>query len=421
MKTFYSLYNKAIEAGVKNKIAEELRDPEKLVDYDPHHLDCLLNPDKHAPVIRLDDCPCSEEQKTECQKACMFNAIGRDKDGNIMISRKNCVGCGDCIEKCKENLTDRKEILPVLELLNDSEEPIYAMIAPAFISQFSEEVTPGKLRSAFKVLGFAGMIEVALFADILTLKEALEFDRSIITDEDFLLTSCCCPIWIAMIRKIYNKLVPHIPASVSPMVACGRSIKKLYPNAKTVFIGPCLAKKAEAKEEDIKDAVDYVLTFREVADIFEVAGIDPSKLGEDLRDHSSEAGRIYARTGGVSEAVQKTLNRLRPNRKIPLKAQQANGAVECKALLNEIRNGNINANFLEGMGCVGGCVGGPRIIIDKEKGRVHVNEYGKQAKHETPADNPYVIELLQKLGFETIDSLLEDDTMFTRKFLEEGK
>lgn len=417
MHSFYSLYNEVVNASVDNKLDERLVDISTFSDYDEHHLECLLHPDKQAPVIRLSKCSCNDEEKEQCKNSCMFDAISTDKDGNINISKKDCTGCADCIENCKaKNLTDRKDILPIFELLNKSETPVYVMIAPAFISQFSEDVSPGMLRSAFKKLGFAGMLEVALFADILTLKEALEFDRSIQDDKDFLLTSCCCPIWIAMIRKIYHLLIPHLPPSVSPMVACGRSIKKLYPEAKTVFVGPCIAKKAEAKEKDIADAVDYVLTFQEVQDIFDIAGIIPADLPEDLRDHSSTAGRIYARTGGVSEAVQSTLNRMKPNRNIPLRAKQANGAVECKALLNDIRNGVINSNFLEGMGCVGGCVGGPKVILNKGEGTSHVNRYGKEATHNTPVDNPYVIELLNRLGFKTIESLLENDHMFTRKF-----
>ena len=113
----------------------------------------------------------------------------------------------------------------------------------AFLGQFSKEVTPGKLRTAFKQLGFDGMLEVALFADILTLKEALEFDKNILTDTDFQLTSCCCPLWIAMIRKVYNELMPHVPGSVSPMVAAGRTVKHIHHEATTVFIGPCIAKR----------------------------------------------------------------------------------------------------------------------------------------------------------------------------------
>jgi iron only hydrogenase large subunit-like protein len=414
---FYSLYNKVVKAAVSNKLDDELKEIKKSTDFDPHHLDCLLNPDRCSTVWRLSDCSCSEDKKASCEKACSFNAMSKDKDGNAVINN-NCVGCAGCIRNCDlNNLTDRKDLIPIFELLNKSETPVYAMIAPAFTSQFSSEVTPGRLRSAFKRLGFAGMIEVALFADILTLKEALEFDRSIHNDKDFLLTSCCCPMWIAMIRKIYNSLVPHIPPSVSPMVACGRSIKKLYPEAKTVFIGPCVAKKAEAKEKDIIDAVDFVLTFQEIKDIFEIAQIDLKSLPEDLRDHSSTAGRIYARTGGVSEAVQSTVNRLNPERSIPLKAKQANGVVECKALLNDIKNGIINDNFLEGMGCVGGCVGGPKVLINKEEGTLHVNSYGKEAVYKTPIDNPYVIELLNRLGFDSIESLIEGENIFTRKFI----
>ncbi|MDP4152046.1 MAG: [Fe-Fe] hydrogenase large subunit C-terminal domain-containing protein [Bacillota bacterium] len=415
MHSFYSLYNKIIEAGVEESIDEKILNKDFLSDFDPHHIYCLLNPERQPAVMRISSCDCKDEGRP-CIVACLFDAISRDENGNISIDESRCAGCGECIENCKAgNLTDRKDLFPVFELLKGSD-PVYAMIAPAFIGQFSDSVTPGKLRSAFKRLGFAGMLEVALFADILTLKEALEFDRSIVHDEDFQLTSCCCPIWIAMIRKIYSQLVPHVPASVSPMVACGRSIKKLVPNAKTVFIGPCVAKKAEAKEPDIRDAVDYVLSFQEIMDIFKFASLNPADLEEDMRDHSSTAGRIYARTGGVSEAVETTLNRLRPGRPIPFKAQQADGTIECKKLLNEIREGKISANFIEGMGCVSGCVGGPKAVLPKEDGTKQVNVYGVKTPYDTPADNPYVIELLHRLGFETVGSLTDGKNMFTRDF-----
>ncbi len=408
MTPFEELYRRAVQAYVNGNGKEDLE------DFDPHHLDCLLNPDKHPAVLRLSDCLCGGD---DCEKSCFFDAIKRDENGNVVISEKDCTGCGACIDVCKnKNLAGCRDIIPVLETLHKSREPVYAMIAPAYICQFSEAVTPGKLRTAFKKLGFAGMIEVALFADILTLKEALEFDKSIHTDKDFMLTSCCCPVWIGMIRKVYSLLVPHIPPSVSPMAACGRAIKKLHPDAKTVFIGPCIAKKAEAREPDIKDAVDFVLTFQETADIFKIANVDPTACEEDLRDHSSTAGRIYARTGGVSRAVKSTLERLVPDRDIPLKAVQADGAAACKGLLNDVKNGNIRANFVEGMGCPGGCVGGPRVLIGREEGTEHVDRYGGEAAYETPVDNPYVIELLKRLGFDTIPSLLEGENMFTRKF-----
>ncbi|MDI9514585.1 MAG: 4Fe-4S binding protein [Clostridiaceae bacterium] len=418
MGTFRELYNRLVDAALRNDLEKEVREITESGEYGREEVDRLLHPMEHPVVMRTEDCKCPPWENCEqCAVECLFSAIDRDENGNVVISTADCTGCGICVEECKNKvLTDRKEIIPVLELLNARKRPVYAMIAPAFNGQFSMDVTAGKLRTAFKLAGFYGMIEVALFADILTLKEALEFDRSIHTDKDYMLTSCCCPIWVVMIKKIYHELIPHMPPSVSPMVACGRAIKRIHPEAVTVFIGPCVAKKAEAREADISDAVDYVLTFQEISDVFQKMSIDPSALPEDMRDHSSRGGRIYARTGGVSEAVQDTLNRLKPERNIKLKAIQADGAADCKRLLKEVMEGNIKANFMEGMGCRGGCVGGPKAIIDKELGTIHANQYGDNAIYPTPIDNPHVIHLLERLGFHTIESLLESDNLFTRKF-----
>jgi len=413
--TLNDLYKRLVKAAAEGKTQEELEKIRK-GDYDSRGLECLLNPKKHPPVWQAGICDCGEE---ECSSiaACIFDAIGRDEDGNFHIDVDACVGCHACIEACKlGKLTESKDILPVLNSLKSSKGPVYAMIAPAFIGQFSPEVTPGMLRSAFKKIGFQGMVEVALFADILTLKEALEYDRIIHEQKDFVLTSCCCPIWIAMIRKVYPEFLPHLPGSVSPMVACGRAIKHLEPGAVTVFIGACIAKKAEAREPDIADAVDYVLTFQEIKDVFDAFQIDLTKMEDDPRDHSSLSGRIYARTGGVSRAVQKTVERLQLKNPVPIRAVQADGVPACRALMNSLKEGKVEANFLEGMGCVGGCVGGPKAFIDRNTGRENVNRYGEQALYETPVDNPYVLDILKQLGYDTVESLLDENSMFSRRF-----
>ena len=294
--------------------------------------------------------------------------------------------------------------------------PVYLMIAPAFSGQFRGHVTAGKLRSACKALGFTGMVEVALFADILTLKEALEFERHVREPGDFQLTSCCCPVWIAMIRKRYHELLPHVPGAVSPMVACGRFLKRIHPDAVTIFAGPCLAKKKEAKEPDIADAVDYVLTFQEMQDIFDAAEISLEELPEEEKEHASKAGRLYARTGGVSQAVEEMVRQLSPDGKIGVRCEQANGTKECMEMMRRIQNKETDANFFEWMGCVGGCVGGPKAIIDSEKGKRYVDEYAKNSIYQTPLENPYVRKLLEELGFETVEELLEDNTLLTREF-----
>lgn len=219
-----------------------------------------------------------------------------------------------------------------------------------------------------------------------------------------------------MIRGIYKELAPHVPGAVSPMIAAGRVVKKLHPDAVTVFIGPCMAKKREAKEEDIKDAVDYVLTFQETAEIFETADLKIEDLEEEKKEHSSKAGRIYARTGGVSQAVKETVNQLDPDKAIKVNAMQADGVPDCKKMIEAVKNGEINANFFEGMGCKGGCVGGPKAMIPSEEGRGYVDSYGEKAEFKTPLENPFVRELLERLGFQNIMDFVENSDLLIRQF-----
>ena len=162
--------------------------------------------------------------------------------------------------------------------------------------------------------------------------------------------------------------------------------------------------------------MDFVLTFQEIQQVFDFAGINPAELPEDDRDHSSRAGRIYARAGGVSEAVSDTLQRLNPDRPVSIKAQCADGIPSCRQMIADLQEGRTSANFFEGMGCVGGCVGGPKVLIPREEGRAHVEHYGQEAIYPTPIDNPYVIELLHRLGLDSVEDLLEKSDLFTRNF-----
>ncbi len=383
---------------------------------DPAQLDCLLHPERHPPVTAPGRCACREGE-SPCAAACLFRAITRAPDGRVTIDPALCCGCGACLEACRSGtLAASRDVLPALAAVKETNGPVYALIAPAFLGQFSPAVTPGRLRTAFRALGFTGMVEVALFADILTLKEALEFDRHIHTDQDFQLTSCCCPVWIAMLRRVYTQLMPHVPGAVSPMIAAGRAVKALHPNALTVFVGPCLAKKSEAREPDLAGAVDFVLTFQEMRDIFQAADIRPEELEETDRDHSSQCGRLYARAGGVSQAVQAAVERLHPGREIPLTARRADGAAACKAMLEELLAGRGGANFFEGMGCPGGCVGGPKAVLPADQGTRNVDRYGAASPYATPLDNPYVLQVLRRLGFESVEDFLVRGDIFNRRF-----
>lgn len=408
MKTLQELYREILQQ-------EQEKGRNLSGEYDAYPLDCLLHPKQYAPVIHVgscDDC----ETDSSCKDGCIFDAIEKI-GGKIYIDPKKCTGCGACVDICKMgHLLENKEIYPVLDVLCDRDKEVYALVAPAFAGQYGAKTTTGQLRSAFKRIGFQGMVEVAAFADILTLKEALEFDLHVQKEGDFQLTSCCCPVWIAMIRDIYKDLVGHVPGAVSPMIAAGRIVKSLHPDAVTVFIGPCMAKKKEAREPDIADAVDYVLTFREVLEFFEAVNLNPQEMPEDEREHSSKAGRIYARTSGVSEAVKMTVEQLDPKKNVKVNAKQADGVLACKELIEKIQRKETDGNFFEGMACNGGCVGGPKVLIDKREGTEFVNQYGEKAGYQTPLENPYVKELLERLGFADIMDFLKNSDLLTRDF-----
>jgi iron only hydrogenase large subunit-like protein len=372
-------------------------------------------------VVKVGDCGLrciDKEGLTDCQRGCPFDAINTDIIKKTTTINDKCTECGVCINECKHGkLIDKIEYLPLTQHFTSGED-VYAITAPAYIGQFGENVTPAKLRSALKQAGFKDMIEVALFADILTVKEALDFGKYVHDKKDFMITSCCCPMWVAMIRRLYTDLVKHVQPSVSPMVACGRTVKKLDKNAKVAFIGPCVAKKAEAKEKDISDAVDFVLTFSELKEIFNAMGIEPEMMSPDEGEHASRGGRIYAFTGGVSEAVGDTVNRLSAHRDIKVNSIQGNGVKDCRELLQKLSSGDIEANFIEGMGCMGGCVGGPKAVIKMEDGRIKAQQYGNSTDMLTPLDNPCMYSALKSIEMNEIYDLIDNNKskIFEREF-----
>jgi len=367
----------------------------------------------NLPVIANIEGPCEYCKENPCQCSIFekYEAPIYNRSNDRIIVNNKCINCGYCASRCDFGaISDKIEFIPLIDLLKNDDIPVFAAVAPAIVGQFGENITMGQLRTALKMIGFKDMVEVALFADILTIKEALEFNHLVKTEEDFFLTSCCCPVWFNMIKNNYPYIYKHLSPSVSPMIASGRILKKLYSNAKVVFIAPCIAKKAEAKEADLKGAIDYVLNFRELNEIFNALDINLENLPSDEKDQASFGGRVYGRTGGVSFSVKTVVNRLEPTRVIKLKAKKVDGVSGCKHILDALRNGvKISSNFIEGMGCSGGCVGGPRTNIDAEKAVRLINEFGEDSFILTPFDNLNVMKILKQLGISNIEEIMENN------------
>lgn len=350
------------------------------------------------------NCKPDENNVYGCQLACPFNAIKFDTNNQTtFIDHNICIDCGICVDSCKNGrILDKIEFLPIMNLIKDNN-TVIAAVAPAIIGQFGSDVTMEQLRAAFIKIGFTDMIEVAFAADMLTIKEAVEFNKHVKTPNDLMITSCCCPMWVGMLKKVYKELIPNLSPSVSPMIAAGRVIKELNKDAKVVFVGPCIAKKAEAKEKDVAGAIDFVLTFQELNEIFEAFEIHPSDLkGIPSIEYTSRGGRLYARTGGVSIAVSEAVEELYPNNIKNFKARKAEGVKECKEVLNEALKGQANASFIEGMGCVGGCVGGPKILVPPEQGKKAVDNFAYDSSIKVAVHSKVLDDVLDKLGITSL-------------------
>jgi iron only hydrogenase large subunit-like protein len=183
------------------------------------------------------------------------------------------------------------------------------------------------------------------------------------------------------------------------MIARARLLKAVEPKAKVVFIGPCLAKRAESKRPELSDAVDLVLTYKETFEMLQAANINPEEdLEIDVRgfDEASHDGRIYARSGGVTEAISKAVRELKPHMEI--KGVKGNGLKECTSLLEALEIENVEANFMEGMACPGGCVGGPGTIIDHDKGCILAQQFAELSSSDRASANGYAMDLMEQYG-----------------------
>ena len=329
-------------------------------------------------------CPFSAivNRKRPCQQACKVKAIAINDNNAAAIKNDKCIQCGACVYQCPFGaISDKSFILNVIDMIKGSENnkkyKVYAIVAPSISSQFTYAKL-GQVISGLKELGFYTVIEAALGADMVAQKESRE-----LVEKGFL-TSSCCPAFVQYIKANFPNLLEHVSHNFSPMAELAKYIKSTDESAKVVFIGPCTAKKSEAQLENVKEHVDSVLTFEELQALFDSKDVDITTLGEDVLNNASYYGRIFARSGGLSDAVAQALKE--QNIEFDLKAIPCDGIEACRVALLKKNKNVLDANFIEGMACMGGCIGGAGCLTHGEKNKAQVDEYGREALEKTISD-----------------------------------
>lgn len=327
-----------------------------------------------------------------CQSACKVKAISMNEDKAATIDKDKCIACGACVYQCPFGaIMDKSYLLNVIDMLKKSRQggfKVYAMVAPSISSQFTYAKL-GQVVTGLKKLGFFTVVEAALGADMVAQAESKE-----LAEKGFL-TSSCCPAFVDYVHKAFPALMPLVSHNLSPMATLGKFIKETTTDVKVVFIGPCTAKKMEAQKETVKPYVDAVMTFEELQALFDSVDMDITQLDEDLLDNASYYGRIFARSGGLTDAVAEGLKE-HGITDFELKPAPCDGIEECRmALLKKSRNA-LDANFVEGMACVHGCIGGAGCLTHGDKNKNEVDKYGREALEKTIGDAVSMVSMMRK-------------------------
>jgi iron only hydrogenase large subunit-like protein len=300
-------------------------------------------------------------------------------DKSAKIDYEKCVACGACVYQCPWGaINDKSYILDVVKLIknsnNNANYKVYAVIAPSIASQFVYAKL-GQVIAGIKALGFYSVEEAALGADIVAFAEAKE-----LVEKGFL-TSSCCPAFVSYVKKQFPDLSEYISHNLSPMATIAKSIKEKEPNAKVVFIGPCTAKKMEFKQESVRDYVDTVITFEELQALFDSKNIEIESLSEENIDSASYYGRIFGRSCGLTEAVAESIKE-RGLDGFDLKAVPCDGLEACRVALLKASKRILDGNFIEGMACVGGCIGGAGCLTHGDVNKLKLDKHGRLSSYE---------------------------------------
>lgn len=337
----------------------------------------------------IEACPYNAIIRTKrpCAEACGVDAIKSDELGRAEIDYEKCVSCGMCLVNCPFGaIADKGQIFQLIHAMK-SKKKVIAAVAPSFVSQFGDNVSPNKVFSAMKKLGFHDVVEVAIGADLCSIEEAYDFLDKVPNKQPFMATSCC-PSWSVMAKNEFKEFKSYISMALTPMVLTARLIKKENKDANIAFIGPCVSKKLEASRKSVRSDVDFVLTFEEIMGMFKAKGIDFNELkDEDMKEEASRDGRGYAVSGGVAKAVADCIKKIDKDREI--KIDKADSLRDCKKMLMLAKAGKRDGYLLEGMACPGGCVAGTGTLQNIKKATAEVEKFANDAKDKYPYDSKY--------------------------------
>lgn len=328
-----------------------------------------------------------------CMRTCKSKAIHIQVDNTVAIDDAKCISCGACVYHCPFGaISDRSEIVPIIEAIETARHGnrhLYAVIAPAIVTQYA--ATIGQLVAALKKLCFTDVLEVALGADLVAYYEAKEFIDRVVTGQDPCMMSSCCPAFVSYVQKHYPTLTAYTSSLVSPMVAISRFITQIDPSAKIIFIGPCMAKKEEKLHYITTDPQLYVMTFEELEALLDAYEIPINAEEEKPLDNASYFGRLFARSGGVAEAITAVLEESQTS-KDTYQPIVCNGLQEVDKAIKLLKAGKNTFNFIEGMACIGGCVGGAACLTHNPLQSKKVETYAKGALEKNITDALRVID-----------------------------
>lgn len=289
----------------------------------------------------------------KCVRYCPVKAI-KIKDGQAEVIEERCISCGICVNICPQKAkVIRSDIDKVKGFIKEGH-TVVASIAPSFLSVAAN---PEDFIARLHGLGVHEIRETAEGAELVS----RQYPRIIKELPSKPVISTACPVIINLVERYYPKLLSHLAPLVSPMVAHGRYIKETKGNkVKVVFIGPCIAKKQEAEDDEVRGAVDSVLTFRELKEWIQEDKISNSySRTEGMFDPEPENARYFALPGGLlrTSKIDGDLDNI--------KTVVVDGIDECKQVMDAIEKGGLDAEFFELLACRGGCIGGPAAGIEE--------------------------------------------------------